>query len=264
MMKLLLALVAVGLVFAQQPVSREELLRARVSEFWKAFEEKKYRKADALVLEEDKDDFFSWSKKQIFAQQKSDIKFSEDGKLAEVMTPVDTDEFMVGVGSMRITRPVLTYWKFQDDSWWWFSPKNVVRDSPFGKWITGGQKDAAQANTSITAMMAKGPSIEDLWKKVQPNKTELTFKATAKGEGAIEFKNEMPGEIALILDIPPFVEFEVSADPKIVPRGGTGVVTVKYTPAAPGTHVPMKAGVYDLRVTVAQTGKTHTIKLKVE
>jgi hypothetical protein len=99
---------------------------------------------------------------------------------------------------------------------------------------------------------------------VQPNKTELTFKATAKGEGSIEFKNEMPGEIALILDIPPFVEFEVSADPKTVPRGGTGVVTVKYTPAAPGTHVPMKAGVYDLRVTVAQTGKTHTIKLKVE
>lgn len=264
MMKLLLAMVAVGVVLAQQPASREELLRARVSEFWKAFEEKKYRKADVLVLEEDKDDFFSWSKKQIFAQHKSEIKFSEDGKLAEVMTPVDTDEFMVGVGSMRITRPVLTYWKYQDDSWWWFSPKNVVRDSPFGKWITGGQKDAAQANTSITAMMSKGPSIEDLWKKVQPSKTELTFRLAAKGEGSIEFRNDMPGEIALILDVPPFPEFDVSADPKTIPRGGTGVVTVKYTPVDPGVQVPMKAGVYDLRVTVAQTGKTHTIKLKVE
>jgi hypothetical protein len=264
MMKVSLALVAVSVAFAQQAPSREDLLRGRVSEFWKAFEEKKYRKADALVLEEDKDDFFSWSKKQIFAQQKTDIKFSEDGKMAEVMTSVDTDEFMVGVGSMRITRPVLTYWKFQDDNWWWFAPKNMVRDSPFGKWITGGQRDAANPNTSITAMMAKGPNIEDLWKKVMPSKTELSFKASAKGEDSIEFKNELPGDVSLILDIPPREEFEVSVDPKVVPRSGTGVVTVKFTPAAPGTRVPFQPGVYDLRVTVAQTGKTHTIKLKVD
>jgi hypothetical protein len=263
-MKLLAVILSVGFAVAQQAPSKEELLRARVNEFWKAFEEKKYRKADALVLEPDKDDFFSWSKKPIFGQQKSDIKFSEDGKLAEVMTPVETDEFMVGVGQMRITRPVLTYWKFEEDNWWWFHPKNIVRDTPFGKMILGGTTDASGGTRSVNVAIAKGPTLEELWKKVQPNKTEISFQAAKPGEQTIEFFNGMPGSVSLILDVPPREEFHVTVDPKEIPRGATGVVTVKFTPDAAGNQVPFKPGVYDLRVTVSQTGKTHTIKMKFE
>jgi hypothetical protein len=239
-------------------------LRERVTQFWKAFEEGKYRKADALVLEDDKDDFFSWSKKQIFKQEKSDIKFSEDGKLAEVMTPVDTDEFMVGVGQMRITRPVLTYWKLADGNWWWFHPKNVTRETPFGKMILGGERDAARGTVDVARVMSKGPTIAELMEKVKANKSELKFQVKQASTQTVEFQNGLPGTVALILDIPPREDFSVTVDPKEIPRGGTGVVIVKYTPGPEGSRQPARPGVYDLRVTVAQTGKTHTIKLTVE
>jgi hypothetical protein len=126
MLRLLLVLVTVGFLVGQETPSREEVLRARVISFWKAFEEKKFRKADALVLEADKDDFAAWGKRQIYSQQKSEIKLSEDGKVAEVLTPVETDKlikFESGAAAVRSTQPVRTFWKFENGSWWWFQPK---------------------------------------------------------------------------------------------------------------------------------------------
>jgi hypothetical protein len=263
MMKLLAGLL-VGLCLMGQ--TREEALRGRVTQFWKAFEEAKYRKADALVLDEDeaKESFFSWPKKQIFKQEPSEVKFSEDGKMARVMTPVETDEFMVGVGRMRTIRPVITFWKLDGDQWWWFQPKNQIIEGPFGKWALGPTTDPTKPPTENFPAARPRITLEELWKLVTPDRTELKFDIAKAGQQEIQFKNGMSGMIGLILDVPPREELSVSVDPKEIPRGSVGVVTVKYTPMPAGTVVPMKPGVYDLRVTVAQTGKTHTIKLTFE
>ncbi|MDX2266471.1 MAG: hypothetical protein NW208_00060 [Bryobacter sp.] len=264
-MKFGVFLLAIGLLGAQEAGTRESLLRERVTEFWKAFEETKYRKADLLVREEDKDDFFSWHKKPIFKQEKSDVKFSEDGKFAQVMTPVETDEFMVGVGRMRIMRPILTHWKLEAGTWWWFQPKSSIVEGPFGKWDYGKKTGDGSGNAvPLTTALSRAPKFEDLQKLVTPNKTNVTFSLKNGGQDTIEFRNALPGRVSLLIDQPSREEFQVSVDPKEIPRDGTGVVTVKYTPIPNSTVVPLTAGIYDLRITVAQTGKTFTIQMKLE
>ncbi len=263
-MRLLLGLTLSASIWGQEIATRETLLRERINEFWKSFESGQYRKADLLVQEEDKDAFFSWPKKKIFKIETSQVKFTEDGKVAEVMTPVETDEFMVGVGQMRITRPVLTYWKLADNTWWWYLPKNIIRDTPFGPMNLGGADALKNGSVRMPASATVGPTAADLWKKVLPNKTELQFQLNQASSGAIEFKNDLPGAVGLLLDVPAREEFQVSVSPKEIPRGGVGVVTVKFTPTPPGASVPLQPGVYELRVTVAQTGKTHTIRLRME
>jgi hypothetical protein len=259
-MKFLLGLSLSLCLLAQSTPTRETLLRQRVDEFWKAFLDGKYRRADSLVLEDDKDAFFSWPKKKIFKIETSQVKFTEDGKMAEVMTPVETDEMMVGVGQLRITRPVLTYWKLAEDNWWWFAPKDVVREGgPFGKMLINPSGQPENAQTPIPRAAPVGPTVAELWTKVMPNKTELAFALDRPGTATVEFRNDMPGRVGLLLDIPPREEFMASYEPKDIPGGGVGVLTIQYKPIA--SALPLKPGVYEFRATVAQTGKTHTIRV---
>jgi hypothetical protein len=264
-MRILAFFMVASAVWAQGGPANEALLLERVEQFWKAFEEKKYRKADALVLEDDKDAFFVWPKKEIFNLGKSEVRMVNDGKMAQVLTTLETDEFMVGIGKMRIPRQILTHWKFVDDNWWWFQPETSIIEGPFGKWDYGRKAgDGSAQPVSVAAAISMGPKFEELQKMVTPDKTQIRFDFKKGGTETIEFSNKMPGAVKLILDTPPFSEFDIKVDPVEIPREASGVVIVKYTPGKEDSPLPVRPGTYDLRITVAQTGKTHVIRVTLE
>lgn len=251
-----------GIVQAQEVIkvspAVETALKLRVAKFWDGFALGKFRLSDAYVSEESKDDFFSWPKKKIKGYKIDKVFYADAGKAAKVVTYVDVNMALMGVGSMDVKQPIETWWRLEKGLWFWFQPKNQTRQTPFGKM----ESDPASGEAPLvpTGQATQIPTLETLRAMVKPDRSELHFTLGEPKVETIKFANGMPGTVSLALDTPPSDELSFELTPRMVRRDTSASLIVTYKPTIkPADDADPVIKV--VRVSIAQTGKLYEIKL---
>jgi hypothetical protein len=129
----------------QAPADVDLALRARVTEFLNYHIRGEFRKAEALVAEDTKDDFYNRDKPRYMSCKGiSDIRYSDHFTKAYV-TVLCTVPMMIQPGNNEQqsdgppqvpmgppTVPIPGTWKLENGKWCWYIDKDLDRRTPFG------------------------------------------------------------------------------------------------------------------------------------
>jgi hypothetical protein len=236
------------------PAGTNEALKARVSGFYQAYVDGKFRKADEFVAEDSKDAFFSMAKKQYKSFEILDLYYADDFKKAKVITKVSTDVQTPRYGNMQMQPVVQTMWKFENGNWYWFDPSvkgtNSV-DTPFGK-MTFGPTTAS----GPTILGQKRISVEEVLHSVSADKQDVSLSPTKGGTQVVTVSNSLPGLVTVVVEpFPALPGLTVEAEKAKLGPGEKTPVRFEYKPS--GTTPPY----INVTLTVQETGQRFPIRI---
>lgn len=243
------------------PDEKDKELRERASKFWDGFVTAKFRSSDVYVSDDAKEEYFSWPKKKIKGYKIDRVFYTKDGEIAKVLTFADTTLSMLGYGSMDIQQPVETWWRRENGSWYWFLPKSLLRDTPFGKMELNPQTGDTTPAAGGAAAMGNRPSWKELIDKVTVEPQQVTFEIGKAGKADVEVLNGLPGVVMFSIEQPHGTdELKVVAANTSIAKEGKGKVTIEYTP----DPRRKEEAVYVTAIGIAQTGRTFPVKIVIK
>lgn len=216
-------------LFEKAPPAIDEALRARVTKFYQAHVEGKFRAADALVAEDSKDAFFEADKTRCRGFSIMSIKYSDNFSRAVAVIACDTDFPMPMGRPMAVKMPLRSQWKTVDGQWWWYvdpvSEREVV--TPFG--IRKPQN--AQQPAAPSGPPAGPVDIETVFKQVKTDRQEVSFDPSAAGVNRVVVTNQMPGSVSLSLEPAALAGFDLKLDRTSLGQGESAALSIRYEPA---------------------------------
>jgi hypothetical protein len=238
------------------PAEVDQALRDRVTKFYQAHVDGKYRQAEQYVAEDTKDYYYASQKPHYMSFEIKKISYSEHSTKAKVTTTCKIAQAS-SFGTMTFNLPVTSDWKLEDGLWYWYTDPNVVV-TPFGT-MKRSQPGAAQSGEPAPAMTPLVSNVADLWKQVTADKSEVRF-GSRPGSSEVVIKNGLPGAISLkLLEPAPTVPgLEVKLERNQVPPHQTVRIFFKYTPEA---EAPKKTVV---SIEVQPTNQTIPIQVVCE
>jgi len=148
----------------------EAALRARVDEFYRLLVDKKFRQAEALVVEDSKDMYYNWGKPDIKGFDIKSVEFLDGGRVAKVTLTVKMVMAVAGAAPVIFNMPSPSTWHLEQGQWaLWIDP-DIVLMTPMGK-IPPRPKAAADSGAAAPAPL----SIETLRNRVLLEQTEVTL-----------------------------------------------------------------------------------------
>lgn len=242
-------------LFEKAPPDIDEALRARITKFYQAHVEGKFRAADALVAEDSKDAFFEADKTRCRSFNLMSVKYSDSFSRAVAVIACETDFPMPMGRPMAVKMPVRSQWKTVDGQWFWYldpvSDKEAV--TPFGiRKPQNPQQPAAAAAPRVAPM-----DIETVFKQVKTDKQEVSFDPSAKGVNRVVVTNQMLGSISVSLDPPVLEGLDLKLDRTSLGQGESAVLSIAYEPAK--NRKPSAAVV---RVIVSPLGQALPIQIR--
>jgi hypothetical protein len=242
------------------PDDKDKELRERAAKFWDGFVTAKFRSSDVYVSDDAKEEYFSWPKKKIRGYKIDRVFYTKDGEIAKVLTYADTTLSMLGYGTMDIQQPVETWWRRENGSWFWFLPKSLLRDTPFGKMELNPQTGEMAPAAGNTAMLNR-PTWKELIDKVSVSPQEVVFELGKAGKAEVEVLNGLPGVVSFSIENPHGTdELKVQVANYNIPKEAKGKVAIVYTPDP--QH--KEGAVYVMGIGVAQTGRTFPVKIIIK
>jgi hypothetical protein len=191
-----------GDLFDKAPPPIDEALRARIDKFYGAFIAGKFKDAYTLVTDDSQDKFFEMAKDQYKSCEIIKINYSENFTKAAVVESCKSEWRWHGVVTPT-TFPLTSNWSVVDGQWFWHFQKPTMVPSPFSPtgFITVPQEDGKQAADKLpvipTDMKAAAMNILG---RVALDKNVVHLKSDETSRDVIHVKNNMPGQITLILD----------------------------------------------------------------
>jgi len=184
-------------LFEKAPPQVDKALRVRVTLFYQAQVDGKFRLADTVVHEDSKDAFFVADKEQYKGFDIIKINYSDNFTKASVVTAVQKSFFMPGAGKIPVTMPMTTFWKLDQGEWWWYVDADVggARNTPFGAMKPGEETDKSSPFYKLEHM----PSAAEITSQIKINKTTVTLDCDGGSSDEIVVSNGMPGPIQLRL-----------------------------------------------------------------
>ena len=215
-------------LFDKAPPNIDEALRARVTKFYQAHVEGKFRAADALVAEDSKDAFFEADKTRCRSFNIMSVKYSDNFSRAVAVVACDTDFPMPMGRPMAVKMPLRSQWKTVDGQWFWYldpiSEREVV--TPFG--IRNPQNP--QQPAAPTAPQVAPMDVEGLFKQVKTDKQEVSFDPSAAGVNRVLVTNQMPGSISISLEPATLEGLDLQLDRTSLAQGQSAVLSIRYEP----------------------------------
>jgi hypothetical protein len=220
---------ALGLVFAQEagslfekaPPDIDEALHARITKFYQAFVDGKFRQADAYVAEESKDVFFAAEKRRYKACSINNVTYSDNYTKAKAVVSCDTDYFAMG-RQFPIKLPVTSVWKIENGEWVWYVipiTDQTEYNSPFGPVARPplpGEKGSESAPAQPKSVIQQLASPTQVMSAVKADRDSLQFNSAKSSKEELTVKNTMPGNVTL--------------------TASTGILGLKVTPAKVEIH----------------------------
>jgi len=237
------------------PPEIEAALRNRVTGFFQAQMNGKYRQADQYVAEDTKDYFYVLNKVPLLKFDITKIVYSANFTKAAVTVRTQRE---VGVGvipKMKMYNQESTDWKIENGLWCWTVDQNIIK-TPFG--------DMRRSTPALPEGQASGstspsiPSVADMTKSVAADKSEIELGERKTDQ--VLLRNSMPGPITLSLNMPPTPGLEVKLDSSTVAPNGTARVLLSYDPAADGA----RQGTVAVNVVVQPTQQIIPIQVKLK
>jgi hypothetical protein len=212
-------------VFDKAPPETDKALRARVSAFFQAHVEGKFRQAEAVVAEDSKDAYYNSTKRRYLGFEIVKVQYSDNFSKANVITAVEMDWSTSRLGKIRVKPPLKTQWKLENGEWFWYVVPQKDWETPFGRMKPGADPVAgAKPKWAV-------PDAETMFSQVKVNKGEIRLASHEKSEDSAEIVNGMPGEITIKVDQPsPATGLQVKVDKELLKSGETARVLFEYTP----------------------------------
>jgi hypothetical protein len=189
-------------VFEKAPPDVDQAIRARVSKFYQAHVDGKFRAADEVVHEDSKDAFFEAEKTKYRGFEIGKINYSDNFTKAVVTVLVDHD-YISQLGRIPIKMPLLSNWKLEAGQWWWYTKPQEddgYYTTIFGRvkkptnGVAGGEAPRGQA--SLPAM----PDPIKLLSGVKADKNEVQLSGSP-ASAQVVIQNQMPGNIELRVEL---------------------------------------------------------------
>jgi len=186
-------------LFEKAPPDVDQALRARITKFYQAFVDGKFRLADALVADDAKDVFFAAEKKRYKACAIGNVAYSDNFTKAKAVVSCDTDYFMMG-SQIAIKLPISSQWKLVDGEWFWYvtpASEQQTYDTPFGPVKRPPEQGSADP---AAAPPVRDPAavIAQVTNGIHVDRTSLDFNSSKSSRQEVVVKNGMPGDITLI------------------------------------------------------------------
>jgi hypothetical protein len=241
-------------LFEKGPPDIDEALRARVTTFYQAHVNGKFRAADALVEEESKDIFFAMDKPRCSSFALGTINYSENFTRAKVMISCDTEMMMMMAGRIPVKMPLLSLWKTIDGQWFWYAEPVVDKEvqTPFGV----HKPQSSEQGSGQAGLPGKFVDLAAVSSLVRPNKTEVRFRASEPSSEKVVLTSQMPGTVTLTLRGKPSPGLTFELDRTTVGKGESATLSLHYQPVE-----GRLASATALAVEVAPTNQVITINV---
>jgi hypothetical protein len=228
----LLALILSGASLAQNPAEPQgvkappevdEALRARISEFYQAHVDGKFRLAYDLVADDSKDLYFAAEKERYtdFSIQK--IEYLEDFTKAKAVVACGKEVAMLGK-RYPVKLPLATDWKLQDGKWFWYRKQTEGVETPFGTMHPGpgSSQDADKAK--------RAPRLQALQSLVKLDKREIKLSMSEPSSDQVVVTNHLPGSVSLSVVPPRMPGLEVKLDRKDLAVNEAATLQFRFDP----------------------------------
>jgi len=247
-----------GNVFEKAPPGVEDALRDRISKFYQAHVDKKFRQADQYVAEDSKDTFFAANKPACLAFSIDKIIYSENFTKAKVTVLCKQRVMAPGFPAMPMDVPLPDTWKVENGQWYWYLDLSAGRETPFGHWKPAPEATPEGA-VDPRAALANAPTVETLVKSVQADKQMVQLNAKEYSTDQVLIANKMPGVIKLSLEgaVPKGLALLVKLDRTEIKAGEQATVAFRFQP---GDQAPPK----QLQVGVRVQPTNQLIPIEVE
>jgi hypothetical protein len=190
----------------------EAALRARITGFFEAQQQGKWRQAEKFVAEDSIDAYLERDKKRYSKFEIRAINWVGEGfKEATVNMIVPFDMTLLGVGEVDggAPFPITHHWKLEDGDWYWFVPKvdpckpietpmgKITPVCKDGKPVADEQADAQRAlNRMIESNQVKPEMLQG---RVTASSSQVQLSKKNAGEETITIKNAFDGPVTLDL-----------------------------------------------------------------
>jgi hypothetical protein len=208
-------------LFSKAPPEIDNALRERITGFYQAHVDGKFRVADQYVSEDSKDIFFEADKRRCRSFQIVKINYEENFTRARAVVNCDTEMLLPPKGVMQVKMPVASSWRLESGNWFWFV-EGKGNQSPFGS-MNPGQGDGA-------VQIPKGPSAEDLRKMIEVSESEFRVSPDEVLTREIKVTNKMPGAVQLTLDAIKATDIKASFDHVELKPQESATLTIQFTP----------------------------------
>lgn len=258
-------------IFEKAPPDVDEGLRARITQFYQAFVNGKFRQADAFVAEDSKDVFFAMEKKQYKACELGTITYSDNFTKARAVTSCDTKYFMLG-REIAVKLPITSEWRLQDGAWYWYvipiSERTTI-NTPIGPVkvppaVKPGEEPLAAGPAPI---QRPDPMVllSQMKQAVKVDRDSITINPTKASTEEIHVKNSMPGTVSLTADLGGIAGLSIKPAKADIGAGEDAKLTLTFDPEDPAitcseclSHPQSRSG-GKITLRVDQTGQTFTI-----
>lgn len=182
---------------AQAPPEIDAALRARITQFYQAHVDAKYRVADQVVAEDSKDAYFAAAKPKYLTFQILKITYSDRFTKAESLVSCEAEWVFHGKRS-TVKLPATSLWKIENGQWFWYVLPATERQTPFGTmhYNSGAPAETRPALPADPEVLAK-----QILSSVRTDKKSLTLSSYEPSSGEVTITNGMQGSIALRADI---------------------------------------------------------------
>ena len=233
-------------LFHKAPPAVEEALRTRISKFFQAHVDGKFRLAEPLVAEDSKDFFYSANKPKYLGFQIRDIAWSNNFTVAKATVLTKMVVMAPGFLDKPVDVPVPSRWKLENGDWYWYVTEDDLNTTPFGKMKAA--PEGADKGTPPPAIPGPAEAAK-LLQGVKAEKDTVELKAREASSGEFTIVNGMPGHVSLVLDKILYPGVTAKIDATDLGAGEKAHVTIAWTPGGP----PPK--VISLRVLVQPTNQ---------
>lgn len=214
----------------------DSALRDRVTKFFQAHVDGKFRQAEQYVAEDSRDAFYELDKRRFLKFEIERIDYKENFTKAEVHTLMDLEWKNSRFGTLVMHPPMTSYWRVDNGQWfWYFNPTETV-DTPWGKRVVetetlgGGVPGMANGERPALPPGARKVSAEEVLQGVKFENNVAVFDPGKVSEAKLTVKNTMPGEVQLKLNLKPSDWLTGTIDKTTLKPGETATVTLQYKP----------------------------------
>jgi hypothetical protein len=217
--------------FDKPPAGVDEALRDRVTQFYQAHVDKKFRAAEAFVAEDTRDYFYETPKPAFLSFRIDRITYSENFTRAvvEMVCKRRLDKPIPGMAPDTVMElPLKDNWKLDHGAWFWFVDARAGVETPFGTRKPGPGTSTGPA----PALPATLPSVEDFQNAVKADKQEVILTSKQLSTDEIRLENSAPGVVKLLMHMQgaPPPGFKVVLDRNELKPGDRARLTFTFTP----------------------------------
>ncbi len=215
----------------QAPPDVDQALRARVAQFYQAYIDGKFSDAYAMVSPEAQNSFIQSDKAEYKGCETAKIEYSESFTKAFVTESCRSIWLWHGHATPTVV-PVDSHWKLNNNLWYWYYVKPTFVRSPFSPTgivqLPPDQPETNSGNVAIPKDMHA--AALNILAKVNVDKESVSLRADMASKDEVHVRNDMPGEVDLVLAPSPLTGLKATASPAKLKAKETGVIAIEYSP----------------------------------